>query len=229
MRYIYQQTFHRAFHYRVALCLLLLGTAHLASAQEMNVSVTGLFPPSKVLLTIDGQPKVVAAGSTFNGVKVVSVEETGATLEFGGRKQFVPMGSHYAAIAGHDQESANAKSITLAADARGHFAVSGTINGGHMQFLVDTGASFISIGMQDAKRLGLDLKNATVVYMSTANGTIPAYKIRLAEVNIEGIVLYGIDAVVHDNMQGFALLGMSFLNRMEMKRNGQTMTLTKRY
>ncbi len=224
-----RQLFQQASHYRIVLCLLLLASPGAGQAQEMNVSVSGLFPPSKALLTIDGQPKVVAVGSTFNGVKVISVDETGATLEFGGRKQFVPMGSHYAAIAGRDQESANAKSITLAADARGHFAVSGTINGGHMQFLVDTGASFISIGMQDAKRLGLDLKGASMVYMSTANGTIPAYKIRLAEVNIEGIVLYGIDAVVHDNMQGFALLGMSFLNRMEMKRNGQTMTLTKRY
>ncbi|TAK90217.1 MAG: TIGR02281 family clan AA aspartic protease [Burkholderiaceae bacterium] len=221
-------------HYRIAAGLFILGTAlgttlSSAQAQEINVGVAGLFPPNKVLLSMDGQTKVVAVGSSLNGVKVISVEESGATLEINGRKEFVSMGSHYAAIAGRGSDSANAKSITLSADARGHFFATGTINGGYMQFLVDTGASSIALGIEDARRLGIKLDPSRVGYSNTANGVTAVYKVTLTEVNVEGIVLYGIEAVVLENMHGMALLGMSFLNRMDMKRDGQTMTLTKRY
>jgi aspartyl protease family protein len=68
------------------------------------------------------------------------------------------------------------------------------------------------------------------MFSATANGVVPAYKVKLDEVRIGDIVLNNVDALVHagDNLP-IALLGMSFLNRMEMKRDGDKMVLTKRY
>lgn len=211
-------------YYMQAICLLMLCFSSVLKAE--NVRVVGLFP-GKALIALEGQnPRAVAVGNSLGNVKVIAVESEGALLEIAGHRQFIPMGGGYSSPGA---SSNGPKSITLSADPRGHFVTQGTINGATMTFLVDTGASFISIGTNDAKRLALNLEGARVVYMNTANGTVPARMIRLNEVNVGGIVLYGVDAVVHDGMQGMALLGMSFLNRMEMKRDGQSMILTKRY
>ena len=66
--------------------------------------------------------------------------------------------------------------------------------------------------------------------MRTANGYTPGYLVKLDTVSIGGVTIYGVDAVVLEG-SGLAhpLLGMSFLNRMNMKREGDIMTLTRRY
>ena len=66
--------------------------------------------------------------------------------------------------------------------------------------------------------------------MDTANGTATAYRVKLDSVRVGDIAVNNVDAVVLEGSQmPVALLGMSFLNRMEMKRDGQTMMLTKRF
>ena len=119
--------------------------------------------------------------------------------------------------------------LTLSADAAGHFFATGTVNGGTVRFLVDTGATMISIGASDARRLGIDLRNAQVGYSQTANGNARVYRVRLSTVRIGDITLNDVDGLVHEHDLPIALLGMSFLNRMEMQRDGQRMILKKRY
>jgi len=66
--------------------------------------------------------------------------------------------------------------------------------------------------------------------MSTANGVVATYKVKLDEVRLSDVTLNNVDGMVHaDNSLPVVLLGMSFLNRMEMKRDGEKMVLTKRY
>jgi aspartyl protease family protein len=66
--------------------------------------------------------------------------------------------------------------------------------------------------------------------VGTANGTAIAYKVTLDTVRVGDIAINNVDAVVLEGGQlPFALLGMSFLNRMEMKREGQVMILTRRF
>jgi aspartyl protease family protein len=48
-------------------------------------------------------------------------------------------------------------------------------------------------------------------------------------VRVGDIVLNNVDAAVHSQDMPLALLGMSFLKRMEMQRSGDTMTLIRRY
>jgi len=81
-----------------------------------------------------------------------------------------------------------------------------------------------------ARRLGLDYLKGRKAVMETANGIAAAYRIKLDTVRIGDLTVNNVDAVV---MEGdslpVALLGMSFLNRMDIRREGQIMTLTKRY
>ena len=68
-----------------------------------------------------------------------------------------------------------------------------------------------------------------VGYTQTANGVAQVARVKLNTVKVGDIVLNNVDATIHQQDMPVVLLGMSFLNRMEMQRNGDTMTLKKNY
>lgn len=198
------------------------------AAQAADISVVGLFPGKAVLVINGGSPKTYSAGSTFaDGIKLVTVNASTATIETNGKRQVIGIGEHV-----NRAEPSGATSVTLQADGHGHFVTQGQINGGTIRMLVDTGASMISLSASDALRLGINYKTGTIGYSNTANGTVQVYLVKLNTVKIGDIELNQVDAVVQDersNALPFALLGMSFLRRTEMRRDGEQMTLTKRY
>jgi aspartyl protease family protein len=117
----------------------------------------------------------------------------------------------------------------LSADGQGHFITPGSINGESMRFIVDTGATFISMGAGDARRARIDLAKGTPGQTMTANGVARVWRVRLNNVKVGNITLHDVDATVHQHDMPIVLLGMSFLNRMEMRRDGTSLTLTQRY
>ena len=98
-----------------------------------------------------------------------------------------------------------------------------------MRFMVDTGATSIAIPAADANRLRIDYQKGRRVSTQTANGVAPAYLVTLDSVRIGGIELNNVEAIVIEQGLAVGLLGNSFLSRTEMRREGQTMTLTKRF
>ena len=112
---------------------------------------------------------------------------------------------------------AGVRSLSIPHDARGHFATEGRIDGQRIAFMVDTGASVIALNESSAARFGLrpargDYK-ATV---TTANGTIKAATTRLAMVDIGGLVVRDVDAMVlPDEALSENLLGLSFLSKLK--------------
>jgi aspartyl protease family protein len=207
----------------VASLLFLLPAAGWAT----EVSVVGLFPGKAVVVIDGGAPRVLSVGQNpVDGVTLISTDRESATLLIDGEKKTLGIGQHRAGPA----PASSSQSATLTADSRGHFVVDGQINGGAMRFLVDTGATAISLSSTDANRLGIDYRKGEPELMGTANGTVTAYRVKLDTVRVGGIVVNNVDAaVLEGNPMPFALLGMSFLNRMEMKREGQTMVLIRRF
>jgi aspartyl protease family protein len=112
--------------------------------------------------------------------------------------------------------SAGPRSIVLSPDSRGHFDVEGTVDGRRIRFMVDTGATLIALRESDAARLGIhpaqrDYTGRT----STANGIVPVAPVKLDMVEIGGVTVRNVAAVVMPD-QGLRenLLGMSFLSRL---------------
>ena len=204
------------------LCLCLL----VPLAQATDVGLAGLFP-GKALLTINGgAPRIVALGAkTDEGVKVLAIEGDTATLEVDSKKRVLRVGQNVAS----QSSGGGPATAVLAADSAGHFLTTGSINGGSVRFIVDTGASMVSLGAGDARRLGIDPSKGELGRTQTANGVTVVSHVKLDTVRVGDIVLNNVDATVHQQDMPFALLGMSFLNRMEMQRSGDTMTLKKRY
>jgi len=208
----------------VAFLLFLLSS----SGWTAEVNVIGLFPGKAVVVIDGGAPRVLTVGQKpVEGVTLISTDRESATFVIDGQKRTISIGQHQTGPA----PVASTQSATLTADSRGHFVVDGQINGGAARFLVDTGATAVSLSSEDASRLGIDYRKGQPGLMGTANGTVTAYRVKLDTVRVGDIVVNNVDAaVVEGNHQmPFALLGMSFLNRMEMKREGQTMVLIRRF
>ena len=88
----------------------------------------------------------------------------------------------------------------------------------------------VSMNLEDARRAGVNYLAGERGYSQTANGIAPIYKVKLAKVSLGDITLRNIDGVVHEgSAMPVVLLGMSFLGRLEMRQQGDSLTLTKRY
>lgn len=193
-----------------------------------DVAVVGLFRDKAVLVIDGGAPRTLAVGARSpEGVRLVAVEAVGAVVEIDGRQQRLRIGEHAVATSATDKRDAAA--VTLVADVRGHFHTDGMVNGSSVRFVVDTGATVIALGAADATRAGVDWRRGKPMTVMTANGPTQAWRVTLSNVRVGEIVLSNVDAAVMPSPMPVALLGMSFLNRMEMRREGETMTLRQRY
>lgn len=217
---------------RTAVALLCAGAATCAMAAT-SVNVVGLFP-GKAVVVINGQaPRTLSVGDkTPEGVALMATTSAHATFTIDGKKHTLEVGQVHVGKGPTNAtaKGSDAKSVTLAADGRGHFVTLGQINGKSVQFLVDTGATSVSIPASFAESAGIDYRKGQRMLSQTANGVTVVYRVTLDSVTVGDVTVYQVEGVVHDSQAlNVALLGMSFLNRMEMRRDGQVMTLTKRY
>jgi aspartyl protease family protein len=210
----------------IAILALALALAAAAPAAATDVNVVGLFG-SKAVVSIDGgPPRTLSVGQkTAEGVTLVAVDRESATFEVDGRRRTLKMGH---AHSGRATGSGGQRTV-LKADGQGHFIADGQVNGAAIRFLVDTGATLIALPAADARRMGISYVNGPRGTVSTANGTAVAYKVKLDTVRVGEITINNVDAVILEGGLTIPLLGMSFLNRTEMKREGETMVLVKRF
>jgi aspartyl protease family protein len=108
------------------------------------------------------------------------------------------------------------RSHTIPKDSRGHFSTEGRIDGRRIGFMVDTGASVIALTESSAAQVGIrPLRSDYNAPVSTANGVVKGARARLASVNIGGLEVRDVEAMVlPDNILSENLLGLSYLSRL---------------
>lgn len=196
-----------------------------ASGIAAEVAVVGMIGTRAILVVNDGAPQTVAVGGrSREGVKVLGVDGDVATLEVDGKRQRIRMGERVVR-----REGGVGEGLVLQADSRGHFLAQGRINGNETGFLVDTGATLVSLGKSDAQRAGVDFTKGSPGQSVTANGTVRVWRVQLDTLELGGMRVHNVEAAVHEQDLPFALLGMSFLNRMHWQREGDKLILRKRY
>lgn len=117
----------------------------------------------------------------------------------------------------------NEQSVVLQRDHSGHYQAEAFINGVKAKVLIDTGATEVAISQQLADTLGI--KSNAAIRTSTANGETVSYMTRLASVKIGGIEAVDVAATITPSLSQDALLGMSFLSRMDIRLYKGTMTI----
>lgn len=123
-------------------------------------------------------------------------------------------------------EDSGSAAITLSAAPDGHFYVEGAINGTKVPFLVDTGASYVTVGGADAGRIGLP-EGAPATF-GTAAGTVTGAMVRGQHVQAGCFEVPDLAVAVSPAMHGPALLGQNFLRRFELTIRDRTLVLRRR-
>ena len=198
-------------------------------ALAQSVALQGMLGAKALLIVNGSAPKTVGAGETHQGVKVVSTSGDEAVVEVGGKRHTLRVGEAPASVGSTGGEASRGSRIVLTAGSGGHFLTQGAINGQAVRFMVDTGASLIGMGASDAERLGLNYKAGERGMVNTANGAVPAWKLKLGSVRVGDVEVFGVDALVSPQPMPYILLGNSFLTRFQMKRDNDQMVLDRRY
>jgi len=203
-----------------------LAAASQASGQ--TVQLAGL-SSGKALLVINGEaPRFLSPGQTQNGVRLLALGADSAEVDVAGERRTLRLGQAPIGMSPTGAPSASNR-VVLEAGPGGHYVTAGQINGGHVQFMVDTGATVVSLGRPDAERIGLKPGDGKPVQMNTANGAVMGYQVRLNSVKVGDATLYDVPAVVMPMPMPYVLLGNSFLSRFQLRRDNTQLILEKRY
>ncbi len=192
-----------------------------------RIRVLALFK-DKAIIELDGERRLLYAGSTSpEGITVIAATSREVILEIEGQQKRYSLGSH---IGNTYTKPATGTTVTIGPDGQGMYLVNGSINGFQVSFVVDTGATFISMNRHQAARLGLRYKlDGRPSFVNTASGVDKIYLLELTKVRVGDIALSNIMAAVHDgDFPASILLGNSFLNRVALQRQGRVLTLEKR-
>lgn len=214
---------------RRPLSVLLCALAMLGTAQAQTVVLSGILG-GKALLVVDGAPpKSVATGETYRGVKLLSAQGSQAEVEIAGKRQTLRLGEGPVSAAPGAPEAGDRRRIVLHAGSNGHFRTQGQINGRTVNFIVDTGASVVSMSVTDAEAIGLRYQPGQTVQVSTANGVTVGWRVKLSTVRLGSLDVYDVEALVTPAPMPYVLLGNSYLTRFQMTRTNDQLVLEQRY
>ncbi len=211
------------------LIVLLIGTLLTLSAPAAlavdKIVVVGLFKDTAVV-RIDGQQRLLRVGNTSpEGVTLIAADSEAAVLEIDGEQQRYPLGAH---ISSQFAKPASGPVMRVWPNpASGLYIADGHINGYAMEFVIDTGATLVSMNSNQAKRLGINYRLEGEKGLSqTASGTNTIYVIELDSVRLGRIELENVRAAVHEgDFPAYVLLGNSFLDRINLQRDGKVLEL----
>ena len=204
----------------------LLLAANVAWAVD-SISLQALFK-DKAIIVVDGARRVLKSGEESpEGVRLLTTDtrEEKAEIEIDGKREVLKLGVVTAGFVSQGKGN-----VTLYPDRGGHFFVDGLVNGTNVRFMVDTGATMVAMNSIVANRIGIDYrKHGQPGMASTPAGYVKTYDITLGTVQVGGITLHNVaGSVIEGSHPREALLGMSFLGHLDMKRDGEKMELSER-
>jgi len=209
----------KAFCRSIALFFLLF-TWH---AYASDVIVEALLPNAAVL-KINGNRHTLRAGESVGDVTLVSADAKTAVVDIAGRRESVGISQR---ISGNF-EVPERREVSIPRDALKQYRTIAEINGKRVAVIVDTGANIVAINASQAAALGVDYANGVPTTVETASGTVRAWVVSLATVDVGGIRVDRVQAAVTDSeFPSTILLGMTYLEHVEINESNGVMSLTR--
>lgn len=184
--------------------------------------------PGMVVLMVDGERVTLKTNQTSEqGIKMISADTKSTVLEVDGQRKTYQMGTSVSTR--FTQRSSTKEQIII--DRYGMFRSHGSINGHSVELLVDTGATSVSMSARDARKLGIQYRlDGRPTKTNTASGVANAWVVKLKTVRLGQLLERNVEGVVVDgDYPKQVLLGMTFLNRMKVEKEGNKMTITKKH
>jgi len=213
-------------HIKITVLLSLFSLVLPVNANEdIQIEVQALMP-GMVVLMINGSRETLKTGNETQGVKLISSTTKTAVLEVNGEQKNYQMGT----TVGTRFTQREKVTERVIVDQNGMFRSYGSINGQSVKFLVDTGATSVAMSEKAARKLGIQYQLKGIpTRTSTASGIARAWSVKLKTVSLGKLLERNVQGVVVEgNFPRQVLLGMSFLNRMKVEKEGATMKITSK-
>ncbi|MCW8195193.1 TIGR02281 family clan AA aspartic protease [Proteobacteria bacterium 005FR1] len=197
-----------------------------APAWSLDVIVQGLFQDGAIIV-VDGKRHMLRAGERSpEGVLLVTADTKSATLEIDGERKTLGMSRRISTRFAEPEKA----EVHIQSGRGGHYFTPGRINGHPVDFMVDTGATAISMNLPTAQRIGLNYRAGQQVTVTTANGLVNGYRLTLNSVRVGAIELNMVEAIVTvGDFPAEILLGNSYLSRVDMRRENGVLVLESRF
>lgn len=210
----------------IVLFLLVAGLSAgmgIARAASPRIQVEALFKDTAVL-KINGQRKTLRVGQSYAGVTLLAAYSRTATLEVDGQQVVLGISRHI----GTNYEAPREQVVTIERDAMLQYHTSASINGRNVAVMVDTGANVVALNSALAGSMGIDYESGIPSKVETAGGVIDAWIVTLRSVSVGGIQVENVRAsVVEGDFPATVLLGMSFLQHVDISENNGTLSLSR--
>ena len=165
---------------------------------------------------------MLKVGQSFRGVTLVAADSQTATVEVDGQQVVLGLSRHI----GTNYQQPEQKVVTIQRNGMLQYLTTATINGRSMNVLVDTGANVVALNSAHARSLGLDYSSGEPTRIETASGVVPAWVVNLQFIDVGGIRVDNVPAtVVEGGFPGTILLGMTYLQHVEIKENNGVLSL----
>lgn len=210
------------------LCLLsaLLSILISPSLWALEVEVKGLFEGGAIV-QVNGKSRMMRAGERSpEGVLLVAADMKSATLEIDGERQTLGISRRISTRFTEAEKG----TVRIQSGRGGHYFTPGRINGHAVDFIVDTGATAVAMNLPTAQRLGINYRAGQRVSISTASGVAAGYSVMLDSVRVGAIEVSKVEAIVSmGNFPSEILLGNSYLNKVDMRRESGVLVLEARF
>ena len=188
-----------------------------------SIEVEALMTNTAVL-KIDGQRKTLKVGQSFGGVTLIAAYSRTATLEVDGQQMVVGISRRI----GSNYQQPKEQVVTIKRNNQLQYHTTASINGRNMPVLVDTGANLVAMSEVHAKSLNIPFETGARGKVETASGMVDAWVITLRSVSVGGIKVESVQAtVVQGSFPNTILLGMSYLQHVEMKESSGILSLSR--
>jgi aspartyl protease family protein len=196
--------------------MVLAGTASATTVYVVSVGHSN----AQIIINASAVRTIQVGETTPEGVRLEDIRDGVAVLEVDKRLVRLGIGQTIS------------PDVTIRMDGGGQFRLTAFLNGAPLRAIVDTGASGVAIGSATARQLGIDYLRGRRTVVNTANGSVPAYVVNIARVQVGEIVVLNVLGLVQEGSDTISkgvdvLLGNSFLQHVQMRRTGDTMVLTK--
>jgi aspartyl protease family protein len=210
----------------IIVCSMLLLLSPMRGWGDIQIDVVGLFKQAAIL-NINGDQHLLKAGETSpEGVVLVSADSRKAVIRFEDREMILDLSNQ---ISGRFQQ-AKSQSVSIAINPRGQYRVGGMVNDRPVSFVVDTGATIVAMNMDMAAALGIDYRQGERRRATTAGGVIDSWEVRLQSIRVGEIEATGVKAAVLEGQFPVdILLGMTFLENIEISESAGLMVLTSKF
>lgn len=196
------------------------------AALAVYIEVRALFGGAAVL-SIDGREQMLKVGEKSDeGVLLVSASSKEAEISYGGETKTIYLSD----LIGAEFEPPKKAQLVIQMTPNRQYITHGTINGRSVRYLVDTGANVVAISRTMAVSLGIDLADGIETVARTASDQSTVTMVRIAEMQVGPIKQQNVPAVVmNGDYPKDVLLGMSFLQHVDISENAGLMMLEARY